>query len=247
MIISVYSPKPGYGASTVARMLAYSLALRESALYVELDYYYPSTPVISDFNDHRQSLDHAVDQFNQKGGKDWSFHHYVRRYPKTNLSLLAPLGMKGFERFPEEHPDFIQALIDQAARYGYKHVVFDVFSLPDTIFCREALAHSDLTFGVIDSSLTGIVLFYQRLELLKQLHVVEDMELVVNFTQRSAQYNKLLKYNLVSKTPVATIPYLSTLSRMETNSRIDVPLKAKREIGKLIERIDDFQQKGAIA
>lgn len=247
MIISVYAPKPGYGASTVARMLALSLAERESVLYVELDYYFPSTPLVSIMKDQKRSLDHCLDQFNQLGEANWSFHDYVKRYHKTNLALLVPLGMKGFERFPEEHPDFIRSLIAQATAYGYKHVVFDVVSLPDTIFCREALANSNLIFSVVDHSYGGICLFYHRLDLFKELHILENMELVLNDSQRSGQYNKLIKHDLLSKKPVAMIPYVSALTRADATSEILVPLKAKREVAKLVALVDQIQEKGASA
>lgn len=236
MNICVYSPKPGSGASTVARMLAFSLASKASVLYVELDYFYPSATLAFGLYDKNRNLNRSVADFNHLGDKEWVLENYLLSYPKTNISFLAPHGKTGFEYFPDENPNFVSCLLEKASKSGYEHVILDVPSMPDTLFCTKSLAMCELVFCVLDNSYYSIPLYHQRMELFKKLEIVENMEIVINQLHKKNIFDRVIKNEILDKNPVAFIPYNQKLHELGKKGTVHFPYRLRKEMKKTIEK-----------
>ncbi|MFC0213834.1 hypothetical protein ACFFK0_15495 [Paenibacillus chartarius] len=184
MIIGIYAPKPNMGASTLARELANHAAARDrKVLLVELEYHYPSAAIEWGMADSKRCLERAI--ADRMESDDWRLEKYLLPHGPSNnpsavpqrrtkgrssdLRMLVPSGMRGFEHIPGEPESFVPEVCRQAEQLGFHWVILDISSDADSMLTISALRHVDLCITIHDDRIAHRTLFRHRWNLLRCL------------------------------------------------------------------------------
>ncbi|MFC4767159.1 hypothetical protein [Effusibacillus consociatus] len=231
LIVGMYSPKPGMGASTVARQLAvHAASENHKVLLVELDYRYPSTAAVWQLADRDRCLETAVLDAQTK--RNWKLNEYLMRpeQPKKDgaacrvktrgtqklsarLHVLAPSGLRGFEQCPEEPETFISDLLRQTQQQGFQWVVLDIPSEIDSVLALSALQNVEVCILLLDETEGNYRIAQQRMSLMQTLGVPGRMLSIHNRwrpgricwveTQKPEEWAQ----------PVASFPFVGSLGK----------------------------------